>query len=181
MIVTKEINDLVEQQAAILRPETLVDEFKKNGVTHVVTIPDSETNYLYELMLDQDWLDVVPISREGESPGTALGLAIAGKVPVVLIQNTGMMEAGDSIRGMAIDAGFPMVFVVGYRGWTRRGVIRDSAAKYTEPFLNAFGLDYYFVENNTDGDRITTAFEQARATNRPVVVLIGDEYHGFNR
>ena len=91
------------------------------------------------------------------------------------------MEAGDSIRGMALDAGFPMVFVVGYRGWTRRGVIRDSAAKYTEPFLNAFGLDYYFVEANTDGPRITTAFEEAKKTKRPVVVLIGDEYHGWNR
>jgi len=179
--VMKEKSDLVEQQAAILRPETLLDEFKKNNVTHVITIPDSETNYLYELMLKQDWLDVVPISREGEASATALGLAVAGKVPVVLIQNTGMMESGDSIRGMALDAGFPMVFVVGYRGWTRRGVIRDSAAKYTEPFLNAFGLDYYFVENNSDGDRITTAFEQAISTNRPVVVLIGDEYHGFNR
>ena len=49
-----------EQQAAILKPETLVDEFKKNGVTHVVTIPDSETNYLYELMCKQPWLDVIP-------------------------------------------------------------------------------------------------------------------------
>jgi sulfopyruvate decarboxylase TPP-binding subunit len=181
VIVRKEISDLVEQQAAILRPETLVDEFKKNGVTHVVTIPDSETNYLYELMLEQDWLDVVPISREGEGPSTALGLCVAGKTPVVLIQNTGMMEAGDSIRGMALDAGFPMVFVVGYRGWTRRGVIRDSAAKYTEPFLNAFGLDYYFVEANTDGPRITTAFKEAEKTKRPVIVLIGDEYHGWNR
>ena len=172
---------MVEQQAAILRPETLVEEFKKNGVTHVVTIPDSETNYLYELLVDQEWLDVVPISREGEAAGTALGLTIAGKVPVVLIQNTGMMESGDSIRGMALDAGFPMVFVVGYRGWTRRGVIRDSAAKYTEPFLNAFGLDYYFVETNADGDRTSLAVEQAKKTSRPVVVLIGDEYHGFNR
>ena len=86
---------MVEQQAAILRPETLVDEFKKNGVTHVVTIPDSETNYLYELMLEQDWLDVVPISREGEGPSTALGLCVAGKTPVVLIQNTGPTERKD--------------------------------------------------------------------------------------
>jgi hypothetical protein len=42
-----------EEQAAILRPETLVEEFKKNGVTHIITIPDSETNYLYELMKEQ--------------------------------------------------------------------------------------------------------------------------------
>ena len=35
---------MVEQQAAILNPETLLEEFNKNGVTHAVTIPDSETN-----------------------------------------------------------------------------------------------------------------------------------------
>ena len=112
---------------------------------------------------------------------TALGLNVAGKVPVCLIQNTGMMEAGDSIRGMALDAGFPLVMVIGYRGWTRHGVVNDTAAKYTEPFLHAFGINYYLVETDDDGSRISSAFEEARATKRPVVVLIGDEYHGFNR
>jgi sulfopyruvate decarboxylase subunit alpha len=170
-----------EQQAALLRPETLVEEFKKNGVTHIITIPDSETNYLYELMLRQDWLDIIPTSREGETFAIALGLQIAGKVPVCLIQNTGMMESGDSIRGMALDAGFPLVFVVGYRGWTRHGVITDSAARYTEPFLNAFRINYYLLEQDSDAARISTAFQEARATKRPVCVLVGDEYHGFNR
>jgi sulfopyruvate decarboxylase subunit alpha len=170
-----------QQQAAILRPETMVEEFKKNRVTHVVTIPDSETNYLYELMRMQPWLDIVPASREGETFSIALGLSIGGKVPVVLIQNTGMMESGDSIRGMALDAGFPLVMVVGYRGWTRHGVITDTAARYTEPFLNAFRINYYLVEQDADAPRISVAFEEARATKRPVAVLVGDEYHGFNR
>jgi sulfopyruvate decarboxylase subunit alpha len=170
-----------QQQAAILRPETMVEEFKKNRVTHVVTIPDSETNYLYELMGKQPWLDIVPTSREGETFAIALGLSIGGKVPVVLIQNTGMMESGDSIRGMALDAGFPLVMVVGYRGWTRHGVITDTAARYTEPFLNAFRINYYLVEQDNDAPRISVAFEEARATKRPVAVLVGDEYHGFNR
>lgn len=170
-----------EQQTALLRPETLVEEFKKNGVTHIITIPDSETNYLYELMLQQDWLDVIPASREGETFAIALGLQIAGKVPVCLIQNTGMLESGDSIRGMALDAGFPLVFVVGYRGWTRHGVISDSAARYTEPFLNAFRINYYLLEQDVDAARISLAFKEAQATKRPVAVLVGDEYHGFNR
>jgi sulfopyruvate decarboxylase TPP-binding subunit len=172
---------MVEQQASILRPETLVEEFKKNGVTHVVTIPDSETNYLYELMRVQPWLDIVPAAREGETFAIALGLIIGGKVPVCLIQNTGMMESGDSIRGMALDSGFPLVMVVGYRGWTRHGVITDSVARYTEPFLNALRINYYLVEHDADGSRISTAFAEAKATRRPVAVLIGDEYHGFNR
>ena len=172
---------MVVQQLQILRPETLIAEFKKIGVTHIITIPDSETNYLYELMEKEDWLDVVPVSREGESMAVALGLYVAGKVPVVLIQNTGMMESGDSIRGMALDAGFPLLMVVGYRGWTRKGHTPDSAAVYTEPFLNAFRLNYYLVETDDDGARITEAYDEAVKDNKPVVILIGDEYHGFNR
>ena len=70
---------MVQQQPQILRPETLVEEFRKNGVTHVVTIPDSETNYLYELMLEQDWLDVVPVSREGETMGVGAGAECGGQ------------------------------------------------------------------------------------------------------
>ena len=120
---------MTQEQSAILEPQTLLDEFKKNGVTHVVTIPDSETNYLYELMRAQPWLHIVPASREGETLAIALGLTVGGKVPVCLIQNTGMMESGDSIRGMALDSGFPLVMVVGYRGWTRHGVISDTAAR----------------------------------------------------
>ena len=172
---------MAQQQAALLKPETLVEEFKKNGVTHIVTIPDSETNYLYELMKDQPWLDIIPASREGETFAIALGLIVGGKVPVCVIQNTGMMESGDSIRGMAIDAGFPMVMLIGYRGWTRHGVITDSAARYTETFLHAMGINYYLVESDDDATRISVAFEEAKATKRPVAVLVGDEYHGFNR
>lgn len=172
---------MVSQLTQILRPETLVAELKRNGVTHVVTIPDSETNYLYELMSEQPWLEIIPVCREGETMAVSLGLNIAGKVPVCLIQNTGMMESGDSIRGMALDAGFPLVIIVGYRGWTRHGGTTDTAALYTEPFLNAFRINYYLVETDSDGPRISTAFAESRKNKKPVAVLIGDEYHGFNR
>jgi hypothetical protein len=45
----------------------------------------------------------------------------------------------------------------------------------------AFGINYYLVESDADAPRISTAFEEAQRTQRPVVVLVGDEYHGFNR
>jgi hypothetical protein len=45
----------------------------------------------------------------------------------------------------------------------------------------AFNLTYYLVESDADAGRISTAFAEAARTRRPVVVLVGDEYHGFNR
>jgi len=169
------------QQEAHLNPETVMGEMKKNGVTHVVWLPDSETNWLYLLMSNDPSLDLIPVSREGQAFSTAAGLSVGGKKPIILIQNTGMMESGDSLRGWALGLNIPLVMMVGYRGWTRHGVNQDTAAPSTERFLNAFGINYYLVENDSDAERISIAFEEAKRTNRPVAVLVGDEYHGFNR
>ena len=45
----------------------------------------------------------------------------------------------------------------------------------------AFDIPFYLIENDADSDRITKTFELAEKTRQPVVVLVGDEYHGFNR
>jgi sulfopyruvate decarboxylase subunit alpha len=172
------MNDVV---AVTLSPETVLAEMKKNRVTHVVWLPDSETNWLYLLMKAEPCLRLVGVSREGHACSVAAGLSVGGAKPLILIQNTGMMESGDSLRGWLLGLNIPVVVMVGYRGWTRHGVTQDSAATYTERFLNAFDLNYYLVESDADAPRITIAFEEAEHTKRPVVVLVGDEYHGFNR
>jgi sulfopyruvate decarboxylase subunit alpha len=164
-----------------LSPETVLGEMKKNGVTHVVWLPDSETNWLYLLMRGEASLRLVGVSREGHACSIAAGLFAGGAKPLILIQNTGMMESGDSLRGWLLGLNVPVVLMVGYRGWTRHGVTQDTAATYTERFINAFGLNYYLVESDADAPRIGIAFEEAERTKRPVVVLVGDEYHGFNR
>jgi sulfopyruvate decarboxylase TPP-binding subunit len=159
-----------------LTPSAVIGQLHKNGVTHVVWLPDSETNFMYERMVADRGIQIVPICREGESMAVAAGLWAGGEKPVVMIQNTGLFESGDSVRGLALDIGFPLVMIVGYRGWTRHGVTRDSAARHTEPILHAWGLNYYLVETDADAQRISTAFEESQRTQRPVVCLIGAEY-----
>jgi len=162
-----------------LSPNIVLEQVFKNGVTDVVWLPDSETNSLFLLMKAEPSLRLIGVPREGPACSLAAGLSTGGKTPVVLIQNTGLMESGDSLRGWLLGLNIPVVFMVGYRGWTRHGVTQDTAALYTEPFLNAFGIKYYLVESDADAERITVAFEEAKRTKKPVVVLVGDEYHGF--
>jgi sulfopyruvate decarboxylase TPP-binding subunit len=91
------------------------------------------------------------------------------------------MESGDSMRGWALGLNIPVVLMVGYRGWTRHGKNSDTAATYTEPFLNPYNIKYYLVQHAGDASRMPWDFEYAEKTTRPVAVLVGDEYHGFNR
>ena len=172
---------MAEVSTTALSPETVLAEMKKNGVSHIVWLPDSETNWLYLLMQAEKSLTLVGVSREGHACSIASGLAAGGAKPMILIQNTGLQESGDSLRGWLLGMNVGVVMMVGYRGWTRHGITTDTAATYTERFLMAFGINYYLIENDADSPRIAIAFEEAERTRGPVAILVGDEYHGFNR
>ncbi len=149
-------------EAAALSPETVMRQMKQNGVTDIVWLPDSETNWLFLLMQADPDLRLVGVTREGHACSIAAGLFAGGKKPMMLIQNTGMMESGDSIRGWLMGLKVPIVLMVGYRGYTRHGVNSDTAATYTERFLMAFGIPFYLVENDGDSDRISIALPGSR-------------------
>ena len=163
-------------QEVILHPASVVEELKKNNISHVVWLPDSETNFLFQLLDNEPTLDLVPVCREGETMAIAAGLWVGGKRPIVLIQNTGIFEADDSIRGLGLDVNQPLTMLVGYRGWSRHGLTRDSAARFIEHILHAWGINYYLIETDDDADRISLAIEEAERTSKPVAVLVGTEF-----
>ena len=160
----------------VLHPAAIIEELMKNDFTHIVWLPDSETNFMYHLLTNEPGLDLVPVCREGETMAIAAGLWVGGKKPVVLIQNTGIFESGDSIRGLGLDVHQPLVMLIGYRGWSRHGLTTDSAARFIEHILHAWGITYYLIETDEDADRISLAIEEAERTSKPVAVLVGTEF-----
>ncbi|MBH74641.1 MAG: hypothetical protein CL896_02465 [Dehalococcoidia bacterium] len=166
----------MSDNAAGLDPRSILKEFKKNKISHLVWLPDSETNFMYQVMTSDKDLTVVPVCREAETIAIAAGLQLGGKRTVVLVQNTGIFESGDSIRGIALDLNLPLLLLIGYRGWVRHGITKDSAAFYTEHFLHSWGIDYYLIESDSDAHLISHALSSAEANSKPVAVLLGREY-----
>lgn len=159
------------------------------GVSDAVGLPDSVTAPLMARFDAHPATRWIPVTREGEAFALAAGLWVGGRTPVVVIQNTGLLESGDSLRGVAVRMGVPLVTVVTYRGlaglrragWTGQGVpdrswlVRadvDSTALLTEPTLRAWGVPYRLYESPDDVDRIRrTAVEERR----PAVLLISKQ------
>ena len=150
----------------------IVDEIIKCGVTHVVWLPDTETRFMYDAMINQPGLTLIPICREGEAIAIAAGLIIGGKKVMVLHQNTGFFETGDSLRCL-MDTKIPLLLMIGYRGWRREGKMTDSAAIYLEPILDTWGIKHYLVASDDDVAQISSAYKETNETNRPVAILIG--------
>jgi phosphonopyruvate decarboxylase len=165
--------------APALTARVMVDTLKRCGVTHLVWLPDTESGFLYQTLNDDPDIELVPVAREGETFAIALGLLIGGKKPVVCIQNTGLFESGDSVRGLWIDQKLPLMALIGYRGYEGGGPSNDSAATFLEPILKAWDIPYEVVENDAAVEKVVPKlYKQATEGPQPSAVLIGGEYSG---
>jgi sulfopyruvate decarboxylase TPP-binding subunit len=115
---------------------------------------------------------------------------LGGAHPALLIQNTGLLEAGDGLRGTLSRMGAPAVLFVTCRGYERarkagidpatrildRGMLvrpdLDSVAHMTESTLQAWGIPFHYLREPLEPAIIDQAFTLAREDGRPVAVLI---------
>ncbi|MDP3879053.1 MAG: thiamine pyrophosphate-binding protein [Dehalococcoidales bacterium] len=159
-----------------LTASRVFDEFRKCGITHIVWLPDSEARFMYEAMMDQQEITLIPVCREGEAIAIAAGLVLGGKRPVVLHQNSGLFESGDSVASLALDLKIPLLLLIGYRGWRRNMPMTDCAGILLEPTLDAWSIKHYLMVTDEDVEYISTAYREAQETSKPVAVLIAREY-----
>lgn len=168
----------------------VLDELKRNGVTHVISLPDNSSATLLALLGEDHDIRLISVTREGEAFAIAAGLWVGGKVPVVVVQNTGFLESGDGFRGTITRMRVPLVCLITYRGYAKAAAWRleegdaeldaeilsrarlDSAALITEPTLKAWGLPFEFLHADADVARISSAFRTAEEHERPFAILI---------
>ena len=161
------------------------------GITHAVGIPDNDTAEVFDRVRAHPMIRLLTVTREGEAFAIAAGLWIGGQQPVVVVQNTGLLESGDSLRGTAGRMGVPLLCLVGYRGYAKMVAPRagttsgaldaemltrpdvDSVALLTEPTLTAWGVPYWHHVSDNDTDTvIPSAFETASRQSQPTAVLL---------
>ena len=167
--------------------QLVLDVLSRHGVTDVVSLPDNSSSALLALLRQSGEIRLLSVTREGEAFALAAGLWLGGRNPLVLIQNTGLLESGDSLRGTLVRMRIPVVCLVTYRGYAKFARLEappdpspevlsrpdlDSVAVMTEPTLRAWGVPFDFLHTNEDIGKISAAFAQVQQLSAPVVVLV---------
>jgi sulfopyruvate decarboxylase TPP-binding subunit len=146
------------------------------GITHIIWVPDSELGTWEAALLATPGLSLVRVCREGEAFGVAAGLWLGGKKPIVLIQCTGLFEAGDALRNTIHDLKLPLFFVVGVRSWYayQQGTTSDTCPVFTEPILQAWKIPYTLLDRRHSAAELAAAYRQAEAEQRAGAVLLAE-------
>ena len=173
--------------------EALFSMLVQLGMTHLIGVPDNGTAALFSLAGSHPDVDVLTVTREGEAFAVAAGLWLGGKHPVVTVQNTGLLESGDSLRGTAYRMGVPLLILVGIRGYakmtlhysdieatraagqapqTMKRADIDSVALITEPTLEAWEVPYTTYLDDPDAEDIARLWTRAQDAGHPVAVLL---------
>ena len=153
--------------------EEVADALARLGITHVVWLPDSALGP-WEAALEQSAaLQLIRVCREGEAWPLAAGLLLGGKSPIVVIQTTGLFESGDALRNVVFDLQLPLFAVLGARSWLVEGS-RDSAKRFAEPILRAWGIDYRLIAGVADKPLLEQHYRDCRSAARPGAVLIAE-------
>jgi len=168
----------------------LIESLLAIGITDLLGIPDNSTAKLHQDLANQTSIRNLFVTREGEAFAMAAGLWIGGRSPGILIQNTGLLESGDSLRGTLVRMRIPVLMLVSCRGYANLpGQLRnkgaqppdledlpnpniDSVALITEPTLHAWGIPIWRLRETNDLECLASAHEWAQAHLHPAALLL---------
>jgi sulfopyruvate decarboxylase TPP-binding subunit len=162
---------------AALLGGSIIREIKASGIDYVVSVPDITTSEgLLRPLAEATEPRLIRVCKEDEGVGICAGLAYTGKRALLLIQQTGMLDSINAIRGVAVEYALPICMMVGLLE-KEPGVPPRQSKRYgvriVEPILDAMEIPYHEIEADADLGKIRPAIDDAYAASHPVVLLIG--------
>src|SRR5215470_16594381 len=137
-----------------LRGSGIIAEIKASQIEFVISVPDITTSEGLLRPLSQSTTPrLIRVCKEDEGVGICAGLAYAGRRSLLLIQQTGLLDSINAMRGVAVEYALPICMMVGLLQ-KEPGVPPMQSKLYgvriVEPILDAMGIAYHEIEEEAD-------------------------------
>lgn len=155
----------------------IIEAIKRSGVEFVVSVPDRVTSETVLRRAASDTaLKLVRVCKEDEGVSICAALSFCDKRALLLMQNTGLLDSINALRGIAVEYRLPVVMMVGllsHESAEPPTQSRSYGVRIVTPILDAMGIAYEFLHSAGDEQRIAPAIDRAYANSSPLVILIG--------
>jgi sulfopyruvate decarboxylase subunit alpha/phosphonopyruvate decarboxylase len=123
---------------------------------------------------------VIYTPREDSAIAMACGSALAGRDPVVLMQNSGLAQSVNVLASLVIPYGFPIGMVVSLRGSGEDNTAENQVmGRATGPILDSLGVPYRVLGEATGAD-LRWWQSVVRQGGRAAALLIPPDYFGWS-
>ncbi|WP_432261908.1 thiamine pyrophosphate-binding protein [Cupriavidus sp. TMH.W2] len=153
---------------------------QRAGVSHFVTVPDFVQLALHQAVeRGEGGVELVRTCNEDQAVCVAAGLTVAGKRPLVVIQNQGLYACVNTIRAVALDARIPTVFLIGQFGREAENFSQPSTqsrrrvVNLLEPLLDTLDVPHWQLEKASDLEAVPAAYDAALTRRGAAALIVG--------
>lgn len=147
---------------------------KAAGVNLVATLPET---WLHELIArvdaDPDIVHV-PVTREEEGVGICAGAYLVGLRPVLLVQNSGLLNSCNALVTLNQLYQIPLLMLVSLRGDLGEPIFfHMPLGRWTVPVLDALRIPHWVVQTPEEAETVVVdAMTSALSSRLPAAVLL---------
>ncbi len=162
--------------AEAISGEAIAREIADMGVTHVITVPDTNLKTAIAALEKAQRVKMLYVCTEDEGMGINAGLYMAGLKPMMLIQNNGLYACINTLKAIALDAQVPTFMLIGQYGRDVTKTVEENrlrSVRLLEPTLETWGVPSFRLEHKTDIGNIRLAWQKAWEIVGPTAAIIG--------
>jgi phosphonopyruvate decarboxylase len=115
----------------------------------------------------------IPAVREDIALGLAAGAWLGGRVPAVLMQNSGLGTSANALVSLSLLYRLPSLLLVTWRGFEGKDAPEHIVmGEITQPFLDMFGVPHRVLARGSEAADVAWARAEAARMSQPVALLL---------
>ena len=115
----------------------------------------------------------IPAVREDIALGLAAGAWLGGRVPAVLMQNSGLGTSANALVSLSLLYRLPVLLLVTWRGYEGKDAPEHIVmGEITRPFLDMFGVPHRVLARGSEAADVAWARAEAERLSQPVALVL---------
>lgn len=151
----------------------LYKSIKNSGINLILSVPCIMLKGLLEVIEEKKEIQHIPVTREEEGVGIAAGAYLGGKIPAILMQNSGLGNSINAIKSLLELYKIPVVFIISHRGAEGEKIIAQMPmGQITIDLLKLLAFEIYILDSPEKVNNIIKAVNKAKKTKKRVAVIL---------
>ena len=151
----------------------LYKSIKKSGIDLILSVPCAMLRGLLEIIDEKDEIQHYPVTREEEGVGIAAGAYLGGKIPAILMQNSGLGNSINAIKSLLELYKIPIVFIMSHRGVEGEKISAQiPMGLLTIKLLDCIDVQKYVIDSKDKIDILRKVVKVSQSTKKSLAIIL---------
>ena len=155
------------------KSEDFAQELIDGGYDFFTGVPCSIIGNLITTLTDMPDVTYIPAVREDAAVGVASGAYMAGKIPVVLMQNSGLGQCLNTLASLNLIYKIPCLLIVTWRGFEGKDAPEHLVMGRTcDKLLDTVGIPHYNFNHDNIKSLMNMSYKLVTENREPLVLFL---------